>query len=196
MCEAARGARTLVIANALDDLPTAQRLSIVSSEVAQLADLGLAARELDLREHFGDRRSLPTRIEQSDVLWVVGGNTFTLCRALVASNGIEVIRAAVHQGLVYAGYSAGSVAAGPDLAAIDLVDDANALPSGYPTTAASTFGFIGRRIVPHARPGNPGYHEMRPVIASLRHDRADHLLLGDGQALIVDDAAWRIDSVE
>jgi len=47
------GRRKVVIANAMDDAPPEVRRAGVELELAALADLGVDAAELDLRDYFG-----------------------------------------------------------------------------------------------------------------------------------------------
>lgn len=193
--EHARGRRALVIANALDDLGDVERARIVADEVTQLALLGFDVDELDLREHFETTTSVEPVMTAASVLWVIGGNTFTLCRALTAAGAVVPIRKLVARGLVYAGYSAGAVAAGPDLVGIDLVDDPATHPHGYPSSASpTTLHLVDVRVIPHADPHDDAHGLMAPVVERLQRGNQAHLLLKDGQALVVRGASRWVES--
>ena len=186
LSEHAGGRQARVVANALDDLTVHERTRIVADELVQLSRLGFDADELDLRDHFDSGRTIHPVIAAADLLWVIGGNTFTLCRAFHASGAVPVIRERVARGLVYAGYSAGAVAAGPDLVAIDLVDDPSTRPSGYPANEVpNTLGLLEERVIPHAGPGDLMTELMSPVVEFLQQGNLAHLPLRDGEALVV-----------
>lgn len=186
LSEHARGRRAQVVANAIDDLPRAQRDRLVADEVDQVSCLGFDVDELDLRAHFDGGVAVAPVIAAADLLWVIGGNTFTLCRAFAASGAARPIVDGVARGLVYAGYSAGAVAAGPDLVAIDLVDDPSTCPDGYPAGAEpTTLHLVSERVIPHVDPMGGGRGLMGPVVERLHHGGHAHVLLSDGQALVV-----------
>ncbi len=79
------GAPTAVITNACDLYPAAERAAGVTRELEALGALGLEARELDLREHFGEPDGLAHELGRYELIWVRGGNTFMLRHALAAS---------------------------------------------------------------------------------------------------------------
>lgn len=195
LAEHSRGPRALVVANAVDDLSTSQRDAIVGDEIAQISRLGFDVDELDLRAHFGGAESIADVVTKVDLLWVIGGNTFTLCRAFAASGVVKPIREAVAGGLVYAGYSAGAVAAGPDLAGIDLVDDRWTHPAIYPSgLEPTTLSLVPERVIPHADPTGRGGHVMKPVIECLQRAQHEHVLLRDGQVLVIRGSSRWIES--
>lgn len=183
------------MANAIDDVTRMERARMVADEFEQLSRLGFEVGELDLRAHFTPSMPIDPVIDAADLLWVIGGNTFTLCRAFQASSAVRAVRQAVTRGLLYAGYSAGAVAAGPDLVAIDLVDDASTQPVGYPPgSEPSTLRLVPERVIPHADPHAVESGIMAPVVRRLQEGRHEHLLLRDGQALVVRGASRWIES--
>ena len=116
--------RAAIISNALDVFG-ATRMRNWDREASDLAQLGYASEELDLRQYFGDADGLARRLGSVDLIWAVGGNAFVLARAMTASGLGSVLRPAMKRGLIYAGYSAGACVAGPDLRGVDLMDDLN-----------------------------------------------------------------------
>lgn len=158
-----RGARAALIFNALDQYrddsgrlpadPSPDREP--NASIAALASLGVVHEELDLRDYFTEGAALRARLGEFDLVWVSGGNTFVLARAMKASGFGSAAAAALESGhLVYAGYSAGACVTGPDLRGVELMDDASVVPPGYPATKTPppALGWVPWRIVPHWRP--------------------------------------------
>ena len=81
------GRRSVVIANAMDGAPPEVRRASVELELAALADLGLGAAELDLRDYFGHQQRLRRDLAGVAMAWLRGGNTFMLRYALDRASG-------------------------------------------------------------------------------------------------------------
>lgn len=80
--------RGWVIMNAFDAADPEMRRQETERQVSNLAGIGLAARELDLRANGAE--SLASKFGQPDFLWVRGGNVFTL-RAALARSGADAV---------------------------------------------------------------------------------------------------------
>ena len=97
------GKRVAVIANGYDHRDAMAR-EIYRAEIydpmAEFRALGLEPRELDLRAYFGDPQSLKARLRTFDLVWVMGGNSFILRRAMRASGFDRVIRGLLEAGAV------------------------------------------------------------------------------------------------
>lgn len=108
---------------------------------------------LDLRGFFTDPSGVRDVLASLDAVWVVGGNTYVLARAMHASGFAQAITALLHDDeIAYAGYSAGACIAGPDLRGIHVLDEPELVPSGYDSTwPTNSLGLIPWRIVPHWR---------------------------------------------
>jgi dipeptidase E len=187
-----RGTRAAVVANACDFFES-PRLGL-AREVDDLSRLGFSVSELDLRDFFGQPERLRSSLTALDLLWVTGGNSFVLSRAMHAS-GFDIASAdLVRNGeLVYGGYSAGVCAIAATLKGIHLMDDPTVLPEGYPADAiAAPLRWVPWTVVPHWRSDHPE--------ASAAQAAVDHLLtaglpvrtLRDGQAIVVDGDAEAI----
>lgn len=107
--------RVGVIRNALNYSDHEVRLEAGRArEFAELEALGLYPKDLDLKVYFGAHKNLRDTLSQLDALWVVGGNTFILRRAMRQS-GLDVLLHEMPETFVYAGYSAGACPATPTL---------------------------------------------------------------------------------
>lgn len=184
---ATAGARAAVVMNALDQFGPS-RTRDLGLEVDALATIGYVASELDLRDYIGADADLVHALEAVDLVWVVGGNSFVLARAMTRCGFRDaVLPALARPGFVYAGYSAGSVVAGPDLAGIDLVDDPDVLaPGETDRVEAATLGLIPFRVVPHWRSDHPESPAIDRVAEHLGRSGLEHRCLHDGEALLVD----------
>lgn len=77
-----------------------------------LKKFGLQVQSVDLKE---DPKTIRSRIENSDILFVNGGNTFYLMK-WVRQSGLDMyIEEFLDRGKMYVGVSAGSIIAGPDI---------------------------------------------------------------------------------
>jgi dipeptidase E len=182
-----RGRRAVIVMNALDQFG-ATRTRDLAHETDDLASLGWDAVELDLRAFVGRSDELSQLLESVGLVWVVGGNSFVLARAMTAARLAALLRDRLQDPeFVYAGYSAGAVVAGPDLDGIQLVDDPFAAVEGVPPNApAETLGLVPFRVVPHWRSDHPESPAIERVAAHVQSGGLEHRCLRDGEALWVD----------
>src|SRR3982751_6681067 len=90
-----KGPRVAVIANGYDNCSAMARelyRTEIYDPIAEFHGLGLEPRHLDLRAHFGDPASLRRRLGAYDLVWVMGGNSFVLRRAMRQSGFDTIIR--------------------------------------------------------------------------------------------------------
>jgi dipeptidase E len=154
---AGRGARVAVIANALDSIPAPVREAYARNVYDQLAvftDLGLSAFDLDLRHFFDRRGGLAEALAGADLVWVTGGNSFVLRRAMQLSGFDATATPLIRSGaLAYGGYSAGAIVACANLHTVEIMDPPDARGDGHPDTDVTWegLGLIEPLIVPHHR---------------------------------------------
>jgi dipeptidase E len=180
--------RSLVIANAMDDAPPDVRRASVEQELAALADLGLAAAELDLRDYFSQQQRLRPDLAGASMAWLRGGNTFMLRYALHRSGGDDVFPDLIRRDtLVYGGYSAGCCVLSPSLRGLELVDDATAVPLVYGSEPLwDGLGLLDEAFVPHYRtPGHPESEAMDQVVERYQAEGVAYRTLRDGQVLVI-----------
>lgn len=181
----------VVIGNALDMYGSTARAiyaATVYDPVAELTKLGFTATPLDLRAYFGDPDGLRAALAGVGLVWVLGGNSFLLRKAMAQSGFDGVIRDLLDRdAVVYGGFSAGAIVAGPTLNGLDLMDDPAIAVAGYPEAVVwDGLQIYDRSIVPHAKSQHP-----ESPLADLA---ADHLVenaipftaLHDGQVIVVD----------
>jgi dipeptidase E len=184
-----------VIANALDDQPPATREEGVQREFDALRELGIEARELDLRDYFDAPERIAADLGGHGLVWLRGGNVFVLRYALAASGADAALaRLLRDDALVYAGYSAGPCALGPSLRGFEQVDDPAAVADAYGAEPVwEGLGVLDYVIVPHV--DSPEHPESARCNALADHLRAAGVAirtLRDGQALVVEGDDQRI----
>jgi dipeptidase E len=179
-----------VIANAIDDAPPEERRGGTQRELEDLAELGLDAAELDLRDYFDAPGRIAGVLRDHGLVWLRGGNVFALRYALAASGAdaalVDLLR---EDALVYAGYSAGPCVLGPSLRGFELVDEPDAVRVAYGAEAVwEGLGVLDYAIVPHVdSPGHPETERCQALAEHFRAGGVPHRTLRDGEVLIVDE---------
>jgi dipeptidase E len=141
------GPRVAVIANGHDAMPMPRA---TEASLAAFRTLGLAPQELDLRAHFGDPASLGQRLAGYHLVWVLGGNSFVLRRAMRQS-GFDAV---------------------PSLNGLELMDDPFALPEGYDEPPVwSGLGLTPFVVVPRYPPPHREAAAAEKVVSYMRARR-------------------------
>jgi dipeptidase E len=177
-----------VIANAIDGGSDDVRREGVERELEALAELGLDAEELDLRDYFGASERLAAELARHRLVWVRGGNTFMLRHALAASGGDEILTVLVAQdALVYGGYSAGCCVLAPSLRGLELVDAPEAVTEIYGVPPIwDGLGLIEYAFVPHVdSPDHPETEACGRVAEHYRAKGVAYRTLRDGEAIVI-----------
>jgi dipeptidase E len=189
LVELARGGRrAAVIANATDVYPAPDRAAGVQRELGALGALGFDAEEFDLRRHFEDS-DVHAQLSEYDVVWVRGGDTFTLRYTMDRSGADEAIVSLLRDdAIVYGGYSAGPCVLAPTLSGLEDVDNPEYVKLLYGVQAPMTgLGVLDYCIVPHvSSPGHPGSALCDRLAVRYREEATPHRALRDGQVLIID----------
>ncbi len=185
------GRRAAVIQNALDFIPAEARRAYeanVYDPRDELADWGIAAEDLDLRDYFGRADALREALAGFDLVWAVGGNAFLLRRAMRQSGFDHVIADLLHEdALVYGGFSAGAVVAAPSLEGIEIMDDPRQAAAGYDETILwDGLGLIDFSIVPHYRSDHDEAEAAERAVELLDEAGAPFQPLRDGEVIIVE----------
>lgn len=183
------GARVAIVANGYDGIPAGAR-DIYRAEIcdplAEFRALGLDPHPVDLRAHFGDPASLRRRLAGYDLVWVMGGNSFVLRRAMKQSGFDTIIRDMLATDTIaYGGHAAGAVVAGPTLRGLELMDDPFEVPEGYDEPLLwSGLGLTPFAIVPHYRSRHPEAAAAEKVVSYMQARRARYRALSDGEVIV------------
>lgn len=178
--------RAAVIVNALDNFPDA-RSRWLSEQTESLSNLGFDVTELDLRDYFGATPELAHHLSDIGLVWINGGNAFILRRGMRQSGFDDQIKRLLDRDeIVYAGFSAASVVAGPTLRGFELVDDALDVPDRYePGIVWEGLGLTPSAVAVHFETDNAEGGAMTKVIERLVADGTPYVAVRDGQALVV-----------
>lgn len=143
--------RVLFVDNAKDGLPVAERTAHVNEKRLEFEAAGFIFHELDLRNYFRSPDTLKPIVEAAPFVWVSGGNTFVLRRAMAYSGFDTLVRnRLVEGGMTYGGSSAGSIVMTPTLRGAETGDDPNEVPTGYePEIIWDGLGLSVMHLVPH-----------------------------------------------
>ena len=100
--------------------------------------------EVDLKGK--DECQLRRALEDSDIIYLSGGNAFYLLQEAKKCNLKKVLEELLEQGKIYGGGSAGAAIAGPTLEPLQIIDDPMKAPelSDY-----KAFGFVDYIVLPH-----------------------------------------------
>jgi dipeptidase E len=183
------GRRAALVANGLDHLPSAARTrhrDELYDPQTQFSALGIASAHLDLRHYFGRADALRAELQGFDLVWVLGGNTFVLRRAMKQSGFDAVIIDMLDEDrIVYGGFSAGAVVAAPTLRGIELMDDPSLVPEGYdPEPVWEGLGLIDHAIVPHYRSKHPESAGAERAARHLSARGQRYRALRDGEVVV------------
>ncbi len=177
-------ARVGVITNAKDYKNDIERAEKVKDSLQSFSEIGITAHEIDLRLYFNNSEDLALELEKYDFVWLAGGNTFVLRRALKYSGADRLITERVRDNsLLYGGESAGAIVATPTLKGVEFGDDPYIVPAGYADEQVwDGLGLVPFSIVPHYESGWEGDERM---IDTLEAEGLPYKTLTDAQVLII-----------
>ena len=97
-----------------------------------------------------------------------------------------IVRLLAADRLVYGGYSAGAVVAGPHLHGVELMDPPGLQVEGYPSHATiwNGLGLIDRPLVPHFRSDHPESPDADRMATALSERGEPFETLADGDVLL------------
>lgn len=137
------------IANGADVYAKKDRFYINESR-NKLLELGFNIYEIDIRNK--NKEQLEEELEDIDIIFIAGGNTFYLLEKVLESGLDKVIKKLVDKGVIYFGESAGAVLAGPNIKLVDTLDDPGKAPNLKTFRGLGLVDFIA---LPHFE--NPKY---------------------------------------
>ncbi len=181
------GKKVAIIMNAADIYGNEKRPTYLANEVKKFKSLGIEAEELDLRDYFKSPESLKVKLSEYGAVWVMGGNSFVLRRAMQYSGFDELIVPLIQNDLiVYAGFSAGSVVATKSLKGIEIVDDPKQITSDYRNEVIwDGLNLVDFSIAPHYKSDHPESGMVDKVVAYFEENNMPYKAITDGQAIVI-----------
>ena len=178
--------RVGLIMNALDNFPD-QRAMWRARQSRQLEALGFSLSDLDLRDYFCAKEQLRNRLSDIDLVWINGGNTFILRRAMKVSGFDELVKEMLLKDeIAYAGFNAGTVIVAPSLRGLETVDDPDDVPERYlRETVWEGLDLLPFSIVVHYQSDHSESALVENEVAFYEREGILYRTLRDGQALVV-----------
>jgi dipeptidase E len=178
------------IHNALDFTTDLERRNKSDArDVLDLERLNFNVDILDLKQYFNNSEKLEEKLENYDVMWVRGGNTFVLAQAIRLSGFDKIIKKYFinNKDIVYGGYSAGICVLGPTLRGIHLVDDPYQKPYGeeYPTIWDG-LGILEYAIAPHYKSDHKESEDIDKAVEYMVDNKILFKALRDGEVIIIE----------
>lgn len=182
-------AKVAVIDNALDfSVDLERKAQSLQSELDNMLSLGFIPSHVDLRDYFGKPGMLVKKLSNFDVVWVRGGNSFLLRKAMDKSRFDDVIDQLIRTNkLIYAGYSAGVCVLAPSLEGVEIVDDPNVQADRYePGIIWKGYGLIDFYPIVHYKSDHPESYLADKELADIKSKNIKYKTLRDGDTIIVD----------
>lgn len=178
--------RLAFIENAKDDWPAQDRAQKIKEHLEQFKGQGFDVFELDLRDYFGKTNKLKQVLTGCGGIFVAGGNTFILTRALRYSGADKLLYDMVRKNeIAYGGSSAGSIVATPSLRGSELGDHPQATPAGYKSEVIwEGLDFVSYHFVPHYKSDWFGL-EAEAMLDYFKNNKLPYRALKDGQVILV-----------
>lgn len=178
------------INNALDFATDLERKN--KSDAADITDLqriGFTVDILDLKKYFHNHDGLKEKLDQYDVIWVRGGNTFVLAQAMRLSGFDEIVKKYYREkrDILYGGYSAGGCILGPTLKGIHLADEPEQKPYGEEhQTIWDGLCILDYVIAPHYKSDHQESNDMDRAIEFMIDNKILFKALKDGEVIIIE----------
>jgi dipeptidase E len=175
-----------IIANAMDFADDSQREEKIKHSITELKNLGMLPEEIDLRVYFGEQEELSKKLNNYGAVYVRGGNTFILRRAMAQSGFDKWIKNKnKNKNFVYAGYSAGICVLSPTLHGIELVDNPDSVPEKYnPKIIWEGLNIIDSILVPHYQSDHPESKMVEKEVQYYIKNKIPFKTLHDGEVII------------
>src|SRR3972149_8418613 len=175
-----------VIGNAMDFVDGIQRKEKIKQSITELKNLGMFPEEVDLRDYFGKQKELSKKLKHYNAVYVRGGNTFILRRAM-AQSGFDNLMKEKNKdpNFVYAGYSAGICVLSPNLHGLELIDHPSAVPDGYNQEVIwDGLDIVDFSIAPNYKSNHPESENVDKEVEYFLKHKIPFKTLHDGEVII------------
>lgn len=181
------GKKIGLIPNAVDFLDSEKRKASNEKNINDLTSLGIDVEVLDLRDYFGKKDELKKKIDSLGGVWVKGGNTFILRKAMRLSGFDEIIKNMERDDFLYGGYSAGICVLAPDFKGLQQVDDPYANPYKESEDIIwEGLGILDYLILPHYKSDHPESADIDKEVDFCKKNSIPFKTLKDGEVIIIE----------
>ena len=158
-------------------------------DMKELKEIGLGVEVLDLRDYFGKKNELRLKLEQLDMVWVSGGNTFVLRQAMKLSGFDDLLKEDLmaRDHFVYGGYSAACCVLSNTLKGLQIVDD----PYNYPYSEIKEpiwegLGLLDYAFLPHFDSDHPESEDISKEVAFCTENNIPFKTVRDGEVVLIE----------
>ena len=164
-----------------------ERAESVKRQMVILSNIGLIPKEIDLRKYFGKEKELENKLKNFDAVWIKGGNTFVLMRAMKLSGFDKIIKKMLKKDeIVYGGYSAGWCVLASNFHGLEIVDNPKEVPVGYPKKVEwRGLGLINYCACPHYNSDHPESVDVSKEVKFYKDNKIPYKVLRDGEIIVV-----------
>jgi len=182
------GSRICIIANAKDQYPDGERKEKGTlNDISQLEGVGFEVARLDLRDYFGKEEDLQKSLRDCKAVYVVGGNTFVLRRAMKLSGFDTFLKEQEkNNDFLYAGYSAGICVLSKDMHGIAIMDEPLIDPYNYGNVIYKGIGFIDYTPIPHYQSDHAETEAADKAMKFCQKNGIAYKTLRDGEVIVKD----------
>lgn len=179
-----------IIMNATDVYGDSRRPEYFLRYKNDLSQIGINGIDVDLRKYFSKSDELLKVLTSVGLIWVCGGNTFTIRRAMRETKMDQFLPDLLaNNEIVYGGFSAGVCVLSPSLRGIHLGDEPERIAAGYPSEVIwEGLNLIDFYVVPHYRSPHPETEAMELVSKYYEDAGVKYYNLRDGEALVINNS--------
>lgn len=180
--------RVAFIYNAADMYPEEGRIAHAQPRLRELEAIGLEGTLMDLKKYFDDPEKLKVNLSTYDAVYVAGGNTFVLRRAMYDSGFDKVIMPLLQDDkIVYSGWSAGSCVAAPTLIGVERMDEPDKVQEVYHQDPVwEGLNLVPYSIVPHYKSAHEESALADVAVEFFKQENIPYKTLRDGQVIVID----------
>jgi dipeptidase E len=160
----------------------------VMEQTEMFAETGMDVADVDLREYVDRQAALERCLRTYGSVWVAGGNTFVLRRAMYDSGFDRIItRMLEDDAIAYGGYSAGICVLAASLKGLHLVDDPAEVEQAFHREAIwDGLGVLPYTPVPHYQSAHMESEIVDRVVSYLKLKGMAYKTLRDDEAIVID----------
>jgi dipeptidase E len=160
----------------------------VIEQTEMFAGSGMDVTDVDLQDYVDQKAGLEQRLRTYGSVWVAGGNTFVLRRAMHDSGFDSIITGMLEDdAIAYGGYSAGICVLAASLKGLHLVDDPAEVEKAFHRAVIwDGLGILPYTPVPHYQSDQMESEMIDKVVSCLKLEGLAYKTLRDGEAIVVD----------